>query len=134
APFGDPAPSARVAISSPIFTTSPFFFSSFSIVPETGAGSSSVALSDSISTTASSRSTRSPSPLSHEPICTSLIDSPTSGTLNSTAMRRGLLVERGQEQPLLLDLVAARGAARGCGRFGAAHHAERMAAEQALAE
>src|SRR5712671_2307985 len=130
APF--PVPSARVAISSPIFTTSPFFLSSFSMVPETGAGSSSVALSDSISTTASSRSTESPSALSQAPIWTSVIDSPTSGTLSSTAMRRRLLVERGRNQPLLLDLVAARGAARGRRRFVAADDPERMPPQHAL--
>src|SRR5690606_31981876 len=53
--------------------------------PEIGAGSSTVTLSVSIMTTASSWATVSPSPFSHSPICTSVIDSPTAGTLSSTA-------------------------------------------------
>src|ERR1051325_10537644 len=54
------------------------------MTPLTGAGNSTVALSVSISTRFSSFSTRSPSCLSQEPICTSVIDSPTAGTFNST--------------------------------------------------
>ena len=82
--FGAPSPIS--AIRSPTLAISPFFFSTLESVPETGAGSSSVALSDSISTRGSSRSIGSPSFLNQEPICTSVIDSPTSGTRSSTAM------------------------------------------------
>jgi hypothetical protein len=63
-----PSPSPIVAIRSPTLTVSPFFFSTCASVPATGAGSSSVALSDSISTRASSRSTESPSFFSQVPI------------------------------------------------------------------
>ena len=62
------------------------FFTIFESVPATGAGRSTVALSLSISTTGSSFSTRSPTLLCHLPIWTSVIDSPTSGTLSSIGM------------------------------------------------
>ncbi len=55
----------------------------FVIVPDSGAGTSSVALSVSMVTTSSSRSTKSPSFLSQSPISTWEIDSPTAGTLSS---------------------------------------------------
>ena len=51
-----------------------------------GAVRSTVTLSVSIFAITSSRATASPSPFSHSPICTSVIDSPTLGTFNSIAM------------------------------------------------
>ena len=54
--------------------------------PAAGAGTVTVAFSLSISTRSSSFSTRSPSCFSHCEICTSKTDSPTAGTLTSTAI------------------------------------------------
>jgi hypothetical protein len=48
-------------------------------VPETGAGNSTVAFSDSSATMFSSLLTASPSALSHWPISISVMDSPTEG-------------------------------------------------------
>jgi hypothetical protein len=56
------------------------------IAPAAGAGNSTVALSLSISTSDSSTTTASPSRFFQAPIITSVIDSPTSGTLSSMAM------------------------------------------------
>src|SRR5690625_3571487 len=80
------SPSSMWATASPISALSPSAFSSFTTVPEAGAGISSVALSVSISTTGSSRRTVSPSFFSHVPMNTSAIDSPTDGTLTSIAI------------------------------------------------
>src|SRR5690606_23983189 len=55
-------------------------------MPATGAGNSTVALSVSMTARLASRSTRSPTFLSHCTICTSVMDSPTWGTISSTAM------------------------------------------------
>src|SRR3569832_2304555 len=54
------------------------------MVPFTGAGSSTVTLSVSSITTMSSCLTASPTLFSHSPISTSVTDSPTEGTFNST--------------------------------------------------
>ena len=56
------------------------------MVPDVGAGSSTVALSLSISTIESSAATASPSCFFHVPTITSVIDSPTSGTFSSMGM------------------------------------------------
>jgi hypothetical protein len=54
--------------------------------PADGAGNSTVALAESSITTVSSAATLSPSFLSHSPISTSLMDSPTRGTFSSIAI------------------------------------------------
>src|SRR2546430_7118901 len=73
-------------MTSPTAAFSPLCLSIWVMVPAAGAGSSTVAFSVSITTTGSSWSTDSPGFLSQSPISTSLIDSPTEGTTNSTAM------------------------------------------------
>ena len=73
-------------MTSPTAAFSPLRFKVWVIVPVAGAGSSTVTFSVSITTTGSSSWTGSPGFLSQSPISTSLIDSPTEGTTNSTAI------------------------------------------------
>ena len=57
-----------------------------SMVPATGAGTSTVTLSVSSSTSGSSTEKASPTCLCHFPTTASVIDSPSCGTFNSNAM------------------------------------------------
>ena len=119
-------------ITSPTTAFSPLAFSTLMIVPDAGAGSSTVALSLSISTIDSSAATTSPSCFFHTPIITSVIDSPTSGTFSSIAMdhrrpeaaseRVGRSAgERGAQQFILLEIVALLGTGGGAGGTLPAH-------------
>src|SRR5580658_334038 len=114
-------------------------------VPEAGAGNSTVAFSDSSATTFSSLLTRSPSALSHWPISISVIDSPTEGTFNSTAMsfcqlkvrwrHRLLHVGKGlRDEKLLVPLVNAGRAGGRAGRGGTPNAREGKLAVERLAE
>src|ERR1051325_10371444 len=77
-------------MTSPTFAVWPFAFKIWAIIPESGAGNSTVAFSLSRLTTGSSFSTWSPWFLSQAPISTSVIDSPTSGIFSS----RGIVWNR----------------------------------------
>ena len=83
-----PGPGSRCPITSPTRALSPARLSIRPITPAAGAGSSRVALSDSRVTSGSPAATASPGCFSHWPISTSVTDSPTAGTLSSTAMAR----------------------------------------------
>ncbi len=74
------------AITSPIAALSPGFFRTSTNVPDSGAFNSTVALSVSSSNSVSFLVTLSPWALTHSPISTWLIDSPTLGTLISMRM------------------------------------------------
>src|SRR5580704_14084166 len=69
----------------PIFTVSPAWRKILSR-PSSGAGSSKVLFSESMTATFSSFFTASPSDLSHSAIWTSVMDSPTLGMVNSMDM------------------------------------------------
>jgi hypothetical protein len=73
-------------MTSPTFAVSPLRLRIFSSEPAAGAGSSRVVFSDSITTMLSLAEMTSPSFFSHWPISTSVIDSPTDGTLSSICM------------------------------------------------
>src|ERR1043166_3349143 len=114
----------------------------FASVPGAGAGNSTVAFSDSMVTTFSSRATGSPSDLSHSPIWTSVMDSPTLGTLSSMGIvvlwfgpgARISAGERGGQQLLLLQFMAS---GRPCGRtrgLRATDDQERESAENFVAK
>ena len=78
-------------MTSPTVAHSPSDLRTSVTVPETGAGSSTVALSVSSTTTGWSRLTRSPALTSHWPIWTSVMDSPTSGMMSSMDMGTSLV-------------------------------------------
>jgi hypothetical protein len=73
----------------PTPTVAPSAASIASITPAAGAGTSSVTLSVSSSTSGSSAATWSPTFLNHLPTVASLTDSPSVGTLISVAMLSG---------------------------------------------
>jgi len=74
------------AITSPLVTLSPSFFTIFTSTPSVGAGSSSTTLSVSRSTRFSSRTTASPGFLCHETSVASATDSGSCGTRTSIVM------------------------------------------------
>ena len=80
------SPGSIKPITSPGTASSPSCFRIFTSVPAAGLGNSMAALSVSISTVTSSRAKCEPSGLRQGPIRTSVIDSPASGMINSTAM------------------------------------------------
>src|SRR5579884_2028148 len=105
--------------------------------PAAGAGSSTVAFSDSSRTTFSSRWTVAPSGLSQSPISTSVMDSPTAGTLSSIAITllcSVSLLERLREQLLLFQTVGIVRTGGGAGRFRAADAGERKPLSQDVAK
>ncbi len=82
-----PAPFASiVASTAPTLTTAPFLTLISERTPAAGAGTSSVTLSVSSSTSGSSAATVSPTFLNHEPTVASVTDSPRVGTRISVAM------------------------------------------------
>src|SRR5262249_26818853 len=141
--------SSMMPITSPTVATCPRSFMTCEMMPLTGAGNSTVALSVSISTTVSSFSARSPGCLSHAPICTSVIDSPTWGTLSSIAIffrlsfRRQVCrrlksylphCKRFHQQLLLFHHVAAGRARRRAGCRRPRHQLHRKTIQQFFAE
>lgn len=83
---GEAAPDSKIPMTSPTLAVSPRFFRTREMMPSAGAGSSTVAFSDSMRTTGSSFRTGCPSGFSHSPSWTSVMDSPTGGTRNSSAI------------------------------------------------
>jgi hypothetical protein len=73
-------------MTSPIAADSPWCFTIFVSRPAAGAGTSTVAFSESRTATASSFATASPSAFNHLPISTDVTDSPTGGTFSSMAI------------------------------------------------
>src|SRR6056297_671848 len=132
------APASMRAMTSPTSAVSPSDLSTTCRTPASEAGTSSVALSVSTSTSGSSFSTRSPGCFSQAPMNTSLIDSPTEGTLTSviesprfgrasprrrTASSRRAL-ERVPQKLFLLELMGAAGAGGRAGRRRSGHAVE----------
>src|SRR6056297_3806190 len=132
------APASIRAMTSPTSAVSPSSLSTSCRTPASEAGTSSVALSVSTSTRGSSFSTRSPGCFSQAPMNTSLIDSPTEGTLTSVIAsprfgrasprrrvapsRRAL--ERVPQKLFLLELMGAAGAGGRAGRRRSGHAVE----------
>jgi hypothetical protein len=86
AAFAGAAPGAIVPSSAPTFTVVPAGALISAMVPADGAGTSTVTLSVSSSTSGSSAATASPACLNHLATVASVTDSPSVGTLISTAM------------------------------------------------
>src|SRR5205085_6435882 len=111
-------PSAIVPSTAPTGTLLPSAARISPITPAAGAGTSSVTLSVSSSTTGSSRATASPGCFSHRATVASAIDSPRVGTRISACI--GSRRQRVADQPGLLALMPLEDAGRRRRRLGAA--------------